>query len=234
MSPPWRWVGQAGVGLPVTTATALLAGSLILAPVPLVLGFLFAIVLAPPGVIIGSVLIGGVAGALVHECLARAASTGPGWLRAAGRVQPTRQWPSALGGALVLIAVAGAATFLGPGAGLLIVVLTVGASGALVLFPSTARTPEPPRHPSPDPPTAPVTGAATELSGAWAEDLRGYSGEELSLAWRTCHAGWEPGDGPGLARIAEQRGAYLDELERRDPVGFHAWLAGGARSPDRA
>jgi hypothetical protein len=33
-----------------------------------------------------------------------------------------------------------------------------------------------------------------------------------------------------LDRVGEQRRAYLDEMARRDPEGFHRWLDSGARA----
>jgi hypothetical protein len=51
----------------------------------------------------------------------------------------------------------------------------------------------------------------------------------LCLAWRRSH--WllqSLREGPARAELVLTRGRLLDELERRDPVGFQRWLHGGA------
>lgn len=40
----------------------------------------------------------------------------------------------------------------------------------------------------------------------------------------------EAGDHAAIGRLAQARRTYLDELERRCPAGFVAWLASGARA----
>lgn len=55
--------------------------------------------------------------------------------------------------------------------------------------------------------------------------------DELCRAWRTTRVLLESTeDANARSALAEVRKAYLDELERRDPVGFDRWLAsdGGA------
>lgn len=53
----------------------------------------------------------------------------------------------------------------------------------------------------------------------------------LCAAW--CRTFWLLRDlppGPACAQVLRIREGLLDELERRDPVGFHRWLATGARA----
>jgi hypothetical protein len=57
----------------------------------------------------------------------------------------------------------------------------------------------------------------------------GMSDEELCLAWRRSHVTVTVADPAGtkLATVS-LRAAHLDEIERRDPDAFRAWLASGA------
>ncbi|MGH4020312.1 MAG: hypothetical protein ACRDT0_13965 [Pseudonocardiaceae bacterium] len=55
--------------------------------------------------------------------------------------------------------------------------------------------------------------------------------EELCLAWRASFTAMGRESDPcARARIAGIRQTYLDELERRDPVGFARWMATGPRA----
>ncbi|ADB30344.1 hypothetical protein Kfla_1241 [Kribbella flavida DSM 17836] len=49
---------------------------------------------------------------------------------------------------------------------------------------------------------------------------------ELCRAWTT--SSQQLRSGPGTLPVVRLRQLYLDELERRDPVGFNAWLASSA------
>jgi hypothetical protein len=55
--------------------------------------------------------------------------------------------------------------------------------------------------------------------------------EELCQAWRTSYTllGQQP-SAARIAAVAAERQTYLEELERRHPRGFGAWLASGARA----
>jgi hypothetical protein len=60
-------------------------------------------------------------------------------------------------------------------------------------------------------------------------DLVGLSTEALGQEWLRSSATLEaPLDPATRARIVHRRQQALDELERRDPVGFARWLAAGA------
>jgi hypothetical protein len=77
------------------------------------------------------------------------------------------------------------------------------------------------------PPPAPALPAAALPPAA------GMSVEELSREWRRTASALESGADPaGRAQLVRRRGEVLDELERRDPVGFARWLAGGASAGD--
>lgn len=54
---------------------------------------------------------------------------------------------------------------------------------------------------------------------------------ELCLAWRQSFVRLEDcASGPAHLDVVRRREAYLDELQRRNPEGFAAWLASGARA----
>jgi len=57
------------------------------------------------------------------------------------------------------------------------------------------------------------------------------SDDELCWAWRRSYPLIDRARHPqDFLRVAELRQRYLDELERRDPVGFRNWLEAGARA----
>jgi hypothetical protein len=66
-------------------------------------------------------------------------------------------------------------------------------------------------------------------------DLTGWSDDVLSLAWRSSYLRLqrlqEAHHWAGIDAVARERGHYLDEIERRHPAGFSAWIASGARAP---
>lgn len=64
---------------------------------------------------------------------------------------------------------------------------------------------------------APAPTTDEQLCDAWCASL-----EALTTTY----------SGAKFLRIVEQRGEYLDELERRNPGGFSAWLASGATAGD--
>lgn len=73
-----------------------------------------------------------------------------------------------------------------------------------------------PRRPAP-PPTGEV------------RPVREMSDEELCWAWRTSYALLQR-DPTTAGRVSLLRATYLDELQRRDPDGFDAWMSSGARA----
>ena len=83
---------------------------------------------------------------------------------------------------------------------------------------------EPPAVASADP--VRVLSSADEAAPAV-----GFSDEELCWAWRRSFARLVHASGPeAVARLAEQRRGYLNELERRYPARFAAWISSGARA----
>jgi hypothetical protein len=83
----------------------------------------------------------------------------------------------------------------------------------------------------------PRPGQARAWSATAASTAQGLTDHDLCLAWCTSFDVLQStSDVEARARIVCLRQAYLDELERRDPHGLHAWLASGARAtgnPDR-
>jgi hypothetical protein len=61
--------------------------------------------------------------------------------------------------------------------------------------------------------------------------IAGWTDEELCWAWRCSFSRVQrAGDAAELARAAQERRSYLDEIERRDPHGFTTWMRDGARA----
>lgn len=59
--------------------------------------------------------------------------------------------------------------------------------------------------------------------------LSDLTDEQLCLEWRASYVALQgPVSHRQLIRIVRERQGYLDELERRSPQGFTAWLASGA------
>jgi hypothetical protein len=62
--------------------------------------------------------------------------------------------------------------------------------------------------------------------------LDALTDEQLCRAWRASYAALQRQSSAARAVTAvAERQRYLDELERRNPDGFAAWLASGAQSP---
>lgn len=75
-------------------------------------------------------------------------------------------------------------------------------------------------------PVDPHVGLAKEQ-----RDAAALTNEALSRAWRASYRLVERARDPEyVARLADLRRRYLDELERRDPGGFRRWLESGARA----
>jgi hypothetical protein len=61
--------------------------------------------------------------------------------------------------------------------------------------------------------------------------IRELSNKELCRAWRVSYLTMlGASSASDLQRLSTARGAYLNELERRNPVGFKAWIDSGARA----
>jgi hypothetical protein len=77
--------------------------------------------------------------------------------------------------------------------------------------------------------------AGHPASGAAPSDLGQMSDQALCQAWRISYIRIRrlqqlPHAGAALGRASIERGHYLNEIERRYPAGFSAWMAAGARA----
>lgn len=62
--------------------------------------------------------------------------------------------------------------------------------------------------------------------------IRAMTDPELCMAWRRSFVDLQHTDvAAAITAIAECRQQIMDELERRNPVGFGVWLSSGARAP---
>ncbi len=123
-----------------------------------------------------------------------------------------------------LLVVSGTAALLGGPA-------TVGLIAGVVLawLIRTGRRPDdaPPRA---VPRAAPAQAPALTLVVDWADagPVTGLSTDALGREWLRTTAALAGGlDAASRRAVVERREATLDELERRDPVGFERWLSGG-------
>jgi hypothetical protein len=140
---------------------------------------------------------------------------------------------SFLGGAICVALVGLAASF---GAWVLLVVaLPAGGSPhALRLYGRWLRrrrraTPRPPQRQGPIGRTSPTLEKSPTARPP--AKLRSLSGTDLCHAWRASFTALQETSSPSQRiRIVEARQEYLDEFERRNPEGFMAWLASGARA----
>jgi hypothetical protein len=66
-----------------------------------------------------------------------------------------------------------------------------------------------------------------------ADDLGRLSDRDLARLWRTTYDAVSSSSSSAAQRlrVAQQRARLLDELERRDPRRFRAWLAASAHTP---
>lgn len=61
--------------------------------------------------------------------------------------------------------------------------------------------------------------------------LAQWSERELCHAWQRTYVQLQRHtDAAWTEHLAQTRRTYLDELQRRDPTGFAAWIASGARA----
>jgi len=139
-----------------------------------------------------------------------------------------------------LLAMVGAFAMLGAAAGPLFLVL-LGVTGAGLwrhraawrAYAGAVTRPATPAQPADTAADAPRRPAETPQPPSVAPQI--VSGpltvRALCLAWHRSH--WSLQSlpaGPGRAELITTRGRLLDELEQRDPVGFHRWLHRGVRA----
>lgn len=81
-----------------------------------------------------------------------------------------------------------------------------------------------------EPSTPSAFSIAAEKSGA-TPDLASLDDPALCMAWRASFiALQQPLHFEIRVRVVKRRQEYLEELERRNPTGFAAWMASGARA----
>ncbi|MEV0802426.1 hypothetical protein AB0I34_32335 [Kribbella sp. NPDC050281] len=151
-------------------------------------------------------------------------------LPAAELIRAAPRW-AGLGGLLVL-AISGYAAAVGAET-LVLLALLVATSPPIVVrvwpMPKSAREAETGRYPEVE-----SIDEATIVQldvDVVQPTLRDLTDEELCLAWRRSFKQLQSSTGRELRLgVADVRRAYLDELERRQPEAFAAWLASGPRA----
>jgi len=130
-------------------------------------------------------------------------------------------------------AVIGFAVLLGAGVFLLVIVVLASSPWAVSAYGGWLLS-------VPTPSAAQVDTIARALGDASPEyltfqpslDVDALTDEELCQGWRASYTVLQhQSSATQMAATVAQRQSYLDELERRDPRGFAAWLASGARAP---
>ena len=80
-------------------------------------------------------------------------------------------------------------------------------------------------------PRLPLPRRPSEAIPPLPSSVVGMTDDELCLAWRRSYVTvTQTGSTATKLAAVVLRAAYLDEIERRDPRAFHAWLASGARA----
>lgn len=137
----------------------------------------------------------------------------------------TRATRYALIGAVVAITVIGLISILG-GFGLLVALLFAASSPAAVGWLSAWRM-----RTRPDPQEARIPTEECVPQGPSSTPVAEMSTPELVLAWRASfNSLLRAQTTASMGHIVARRQQYLDELERRDPMGLRRWLESGARA----
>ena len=133
-----------------------------------------------------------------------------------------------LGGLLVL-AICGFAAAVGLETLVLVgLIITLSPPVLARLRPAARRPAEPQRQPQ-DVPRPPLP--TPRYLSAVARSLCELSDEEICLAWRRSFTRLQTSStAEQRSAMADVRRAYLDELERRSPEAFAAWIGSGARA----
>lgn len=189
---------------------------------------------------IAVLVVGGTIAGTVHcVLLTQPQALGPPAFRycVATRMQTMPWWCTVAYGAVLLGSLAGFMTILGPVTSLALLGVVVTLRLGFVIRQKT-RT----RGPAGDKRATRTAlgGARPEPSGTAdsasaallvPEDLMCWSDGHLCWAWRVSYGQLAHAHGHHLEQLALQRRHYLDELERRHPTGFAAWISHGARAP---
>jgi hypothetical protein len=147
-------------------------------------------------------------------------------------------------GGAATVACIGLGMLLGPPMAFLLLAITAGGSPYAIRYclhwlGQHAHSPGPSLQPDQlrgdrSPGAEPEPTSATEplaWLGAPSVAPSSLDDNELCLAWRTSFSALQRATSPAQRlRMVEDRRAYLDELERRNPRGMAAWLASGARA----
>ena len=116
----------------------------------------------------------------------------------------------------------------------LIPLLLLGATAAVLLHDrrSALTIPRTQPPPPPPPPLLLLPGTSAVLPGGVdVLSLAQWSERELCHAWQRTYVQLQRHtDAAWTEHLAQTRRTYLDELQRRDPTGFAAWIASGARA----
>ncbi|HEY0813313.1 MAG TPA: hypothetical protein VGE11_08510 [Pseudonocardia sp.] len=135
-----------------------------------------------------------------------------GWALARHRgLGASRGWATAsfyaVTTAVVILAAVGLVSLLGP-----VAIPAAAALGGLLLWLHRRR----------------AERAAAPQQGSEEAPLRGLSNVQLARAWRTSYNDLVAArDALTLSRVCSLRRRQLDEIERRDPTGFHRWINSG-------
>lgn len=184
------------------------------------------ITIAPKG-LVALVALGAGCGAALHPQAVR-------WSPSGGR-SPLRRRDCAAALAAGAPALAGWIAALGPlWAAVVIGVLLAGGvplCGAFLRL-SSWRERRGPRPPVDTPPVSLGPAGPVDVDSARLDLIvASWSDRELWWAWRLSFTRLQRGGGTAatLAGIAHERRVYLDEIERRDPRGFAAWISAAPR-----
>jgi hypothetical protein len=167
---------------------------------------------------------------LVAAAVAGAAALQVGLARELPSADLIRSTPrlAVLGGLLVL-AICGFAAAVGLETLVLVgLIITLSPPVLARLRPAARQPAEPMRQPQDVPlPSIPTP----RYLSAVARSLCELSDEEICLAWRRSFTRLQnPSTAEHRSAMADVRRAYLDELERRSPDAFAAWIQSGARA----
>ena len=191
------------------------------------IGAAVGVIVSPAAVVFSCILVGSL-GALLTFCFVDAY-----WERG-----PTGRLALLVVGAMVagtgVAAFVGYASLLGPGVLLLATVVLAGSPYALKAcgrWFRSVRTPSPAQL---DAVARAFAYASPEFVQFRAPGLRDLTDEQLCKRWRTSYRASQRQQSSTVKLIAAvaERQMFLDELERRNSVGFAAWLAAGPEAAE--
>jgi hypothetical protein len=185
-------------------------------------------VIVSPGAVAFSLILVGSVGALLTFCLVDAY-----WERG-----PAGRLGLLVVGAMVagtgVAAFVGYASLLGPGVLLLATVVLAGSPYAVKAYGRWFRSVRTPSTAQLDAVARAFAYASPELVQLRAPGLRDLTDEQLCKHWRTSYRASrrQPSSTVKLIAAVAERQMFLDELERRNSVGFAVWLAAGPEAAE--